>query len=395
MTWDSLCASLLFLSVVCGLYTGAAGQVDNGNVITKDEQIFLVVQAGLHCESAIQAKLNHSFGHVMRWCSENGAWMVSPGRNQTLADYSKCIKGMPDSREMGMYRRLSIIYTVGYSTSIISDTFALFLLTYFRRLHCTRNYIHMHLFVSFILRGGSILVRDAILELEITGGLKPDIKNEGTSKLVALPESPNFLQLIACEISVFLYLYFLATNYFWMLVEGLYLHSLIFLTFYSRRQCFLWFFTLIGWGVPLMFMSAWAAVRGTLADSRLHRCWDMRTDKAYEWIYEVPILLSIVVNFVLLANIVRVIATKLRQNNTSHRNTSQQNWKLIKSTLALMVLFGTHYVVFLGFEHEEKTMLWKIWMHYELFFSSFQVRLLHSLPSEHLLSPIVLLVTLV
>lgn len=47
--------------------------------------------------------------------------------------------------------------------------------------------------------------------------------------------------------TVLLFIYFLATNYYWILVEGLYLHSLIFMAFQSNSK-YLWGFTLIGWG---------------------------------------------------------------------------------------------------------------------------------------------------
>lgn len=56
-----------------------------------------------------------------------------------------------------------------------------------------------------------------------------------------------WLLKIGCKITVTLFLYFLATNYYWILVEGLYLHSLIFMTFFSDRK-YLWGFTVIGWG---------------------------------------------------------------------------------------------------------------------------------------------------
>jgi len=44
-----------------------------------------------------------------------------------------------------------------------------------------------------------------------------------------------------------LFHYFLATNYYWILVEALYLHSLIFVAFFSDKK-YLWRFTMIGWG---------------------------------------------------------------------------------------------------------------------------------------------------
>lgn len=56
-----------------------------------------------------------------------------------------------------------------------------------------------------------------------------------------------FSHQIGCKVTVLLFIYFLATNYYWILVEGLYLHSLIFMAFRSDSK-YLWGFTLIGWG---------------------------------------------------------------------------------------------------------------------------------------------------
>ncbi|KAK7944845.1 hypothetical protein WMY93_000573 [Mugilogobius chulae] len=266
-----------------------------------------------------------------------------------------------------VFHRLYLIYTVGYSISLGSLMVAVLILGYFRRLHCTRNYIHMHLFVSYMLRAVSIFVKDIVL---YSGSAIEDMHRVTVEDLKSITEAPpaDKTQFIGCKVAVTLFLYFLATNYYWILVEGLYLHSLIFMTFFSDRK-YLWGFTLIGWGVPAMFVTVWATVRATYADTE---CWDLSAGNL-KWIYQVPILTAVVVNFVLFLNIIRVLATKLRETNAGRCDTRQQYRKLLKSTLVLMPLFGVHYIVFNAMPYTEISGIpWQIQMHYEMLFNSFQ-----------------------
>ncbi|RXM31489.1 hypothetical protein EOD39_6930 [Acipenser ruthenus] len=328
-------------------------QVDVDDVITKEEQIYLLFNAKRKCERAIKSKLykvsgsaagyasvrsverrgnqdpvsdqdglclpewdgivcwpeglagktvstpcpeyiydfNHK-GHAYRRCDMNGSWELAPSNNRTWANYTECAKFLThynQNHEKEVFDRLYLIYTVGYSVSLVSLTVAVAILGYFRRLHCTRNYIHMHLFVSFMLRAISIFVKDAVL---YSGLALEDMEQVSVEDLKSITEAPptDKMQFVGCKVAVTLFLYFLATNYYWILVEGLYLHSLIFMTFFSDRK-YLWGFTFIGWGFPAVFVTVWASVRAILADTE---CWDLSAG-SLKWIVQVPILAAIMV----------------------------------------------------------------------------------------------------
>ncbi|XP_012576095.1 PREDICTED: parathyroid hormone/parathyroid hormone-related peptide receptor isoform X1 [Condylura cristata] len=312
---------------------------------------------------------NHK-GHAYRRCDRNGSWELVPGHNRTWANYSECVKFLTnETREREVFDRLGMIYTVGYSVSLASLTVAVLILAYFRRLHCTRNYIHMHLFLSFMLRAVSIFVKDAVLYSGATLDEAERLTEEELRAIAQAPPPPSATAGYAgCRVAVTFFLYFLATNYYWILVEGLYLHSLIFMAFFSEKK-YLWGFTIFGWGLPAIFVAVWVSVRATLANTG---CWDLSSGNK-KWIIQVPILASIVLNFILFINIVRVLATKLRETNAGRCDTRQQYRKLLKSTLVLMPLFGVHYIVFMATPYTEVSgTLWQVQMHYEMLFNSFQ-----------------------
>ncbi|XP_074835217.1 parathyroid hormone/parathyroid hormone-related peptide receptor-like [Carettochelys insculpta] len=393
-----LCCTLL--SLVCAL-------VDPDDVLTKEEQIYLLVEAKEECQTNIKAQLekiqdarclpewdgiicwpegfpsqevsvpcpkyiydfNHK-GRAYRHCDAHGNWELALNINKTWANYMECTEFLAPgrrSREKEVFDRLHMMYTIGYSISLASLIVAVCILCYFKRLHCARNYIHIHLFASFICRAVSIFVKDMVLYSgSPSNGLEKmrvdDLKGELVPFLV------QRTQLVGCKVVVTFFLYFLATNHYWILVEGLYLHSLIFMAYLSNKN-YLWALVIIGWGLPAVFVSAWASVRASLADTQ---CWDLSAGNL-KWIYQVPILAAIVVNFFLFVNIVRVLASKLWETNTGKLDPRQQYRKLLKSTLVLMPLFGVHYVVFMAMPYTEVSgVLWQIQMHYEMLFNSLQ-----------------------
>ncbi|XP_056433763.1 parathyroid hormone/parathyroid hormone-related peptide receptor-like [Gadus chalcogrammus] len=368
--------------------------IDSDDVITREEQIYLLIGAQDACDRSIRNQMalikagecvpewdgivcwpsggagdwvsipcpeyiydfNHK-GRVHRQCDISGAWEQANALNRTWANYTECTSLNADySSQAEVFRRLHMMYTVGYSISLLCLLVAVFTLCYFKRLHCTRNHIHIHLFLSFICRAVSIFVKDAVLH-----SMTED--DQAGWQLTGHPP-----QLFGCKLAVTLFLYFLATNHYWILVEGVYLHSLIFMAFLSDRS-YLCTLSIIGWGVPAVFVSVWVSVRASLADTQ---CWDISAGNL-KWIYQVPILAAIIVNFFLFLNIIRVLASKLWETNTGKLDPRQQYRKLLKSTLVLMPLFGVHYMLFMAIPYTDVSgLLWQVQMHYEMFFNSFQ-----------------------
>uniref|UniRef100_A0ACB8FWH5 Uncharacterized protein n=1 Tax=Sphaerodactylus townsendi TaxID=933632 RepID=A0ACB8FWH5_9SAUR len=252
------------------------------------------------------------------WSEPFPPYVVACGFEESLT------KGPEDQKSY--YSAFWYIYTAGYATSLVSLFTALLIFTFFRKFHCTRNYIHMHLFVSFILRAAAVFIKDAIL-------FSDDSMDHCLMSTVLCKAAVAFFQLS------------ILANFFWLLVEGLYLQTLLILTFVSDKQ-YAWKFILIGWGAPAIFTLAWILARIYSQDTG---CWDdEEQSSAVLWIIKGPILLTVLVNFIIFLNVIQILVQKLKSSGPGGRH-PRHFVRLAKSTLLLIPLFGVHYVVFAFF----------------------------------------------
>ncbi|KAK0143032.1 Vasoactive intestinal polypeptide receptor 2 [Merluccius polli] len=259
------------------------------------------------------------YGTISRNCTETGWSDVYP------SSFSICWSDNSDEpNKLVFYRVVKIIYTLGHSLSLIALLTSTLILSLFRRLHCTRNYIHLNLFLSFILRAVAVLVKDTII-----------FSHSEHADCTTVPS------LVGCKISMVFFNYFIMANFFWLLVEGLYLHMLLMVM--HNYHVHLSTYMLIGWGIPFVFTGVWVVCKICLDDIL---CWEKDGDPTPKRVLNWPIMASVIINFVLFINIIRILVQKIRCSDVGGNDKCQYR-RLAKSTLLLIPLFGVNYMVFI------------------------------------------------
>ncbi|KAM9333797.1 vasoactive intestinal polypeptide receptor 2-like isoform 2-T2 [Pholidichthys leucotaenia] len=283
-------------------------------------------------------------GNLNRNCTENGWSVVYPDIAIT------CSSDITDEpNELVFYKVVRILSTLGHSLSLITLLTSTIIICLFRRLHCMRNYIHLNLFVSFMLRAAAVLTKDALLFSE-----------DETTDCSTQPS------LVGCKTSLVVFNYFIMANFFWLLVEGLYLRTLL-LVVHTYSTC-LCAYMLIGWGIPLVFIVAWIICRINLEDTR---CWEVNDNPIPNGLLNWPIMASIIINFILFVSIIRILVQKLRSSEVGGNDQSQYR-RLAKSTLLLIPLFGVHYVVFFYLMERADKNMKRVKIFFDLGLGSFQ-----------------------
>uniref|UniRef100_A0A8P4G498 Vasoactive intestinal polypeptide receptor 2 n=1 Tax=Dicentrarchus labrax TaxID=13489 RepID=A0A8P4G498_DICLA len=277
-----LCVKMYSQSHVC-FFTepGCKGEWDS---IACWERAEIRAIITIPCPRALKTVFGRN-GNISRNCTSAGWSDVFPNITSVCGSDTSQDK-------LVFYVVVQTLYTLGHSLSLIALTTGSAILCLFRKLHCTRNYIHLNLFFSFILRAVAVLVKD-------------DILFNRTSQCSNQPS------LVGCKASLVFFQYFIMANFFWLLVEGLYLHTLLVVIFSENRHFIVYMF--IGWGIPTVFVFAWVMTRIYLEDT----------------------------------GIIRILVQKLRCPDVGGNDQSQYR-RLAKSTLLLIPLFGIHYVVFVA-----------------------------------------------
>jgi parathyroid hormone receptor 1 len=117
-------------------------------------------------------------------------------------------------------------------------------------LRCQRNILHMHLFASFMVRAFMFLLKNILFVAGV--GLSTDvlIKN-GNSYWLADKFESNW----HCKAFTSIWQYCILANYSWILMEGLYLHNLIFCALFADSNANITIYIILGWGENYDFLS--------------------------------------------------------------------------------------------------------------------------------------------
>uniref|UniRef100_A0A3B3VJ14 Calcitonin gene-related peptide type 1 receptor-like n=1 Tax=Poecilia latipinna TaxID=48699 RepID=A0A3B3VJ14_9TELE len=247
---------------------------------------------------------------AVKVCTETGEWARHPYSNRTWTDFTSC---KPNETNWTVRNTHTHTLTQSDNDPLLLDhdwswTVARIAPRFLRNLLLfQRITLHKNLFLSFVL--------NSVITVTWFCINKED----------------------SCKILAFVQMYIMSCNYFWMLCEGIYLHTLIVVAVFAEKQHLMWYY-LLGWGFPLVPAVIYSIARTCYYNDK---CW-VSSATSLLYIIHAPICAALVVNFFFLLNIIRVIITKLR---VTHQAESSLYMRAVRATLILIPLLGIQYVL--------------------------------------------------
>ncbi|KAG5326085.1 PTH1R protein, partial [Acromyrmex heyeri] len=306
-------------------------------------------------------------------CLANGEWYKNSD-GISWSNYSLCVLNLTriEQNYLPLYETpaefallnkwlpiIRMISHIGYITSFTTLIVAMVVFSLLRKLRNPRNRLHMHLFASFIMRAFMALLKD----WSFIGGI-------GLTWNVVFVDENAFIKeenTWICKVITSLWQYFIVANYSWILMEGLYLHNLVFLALCTDSSTISLYIAL-GWGLPVLVVVPWIIFRATIEDTL---CWTTHNNSSLFLIIRIPMIICILFNFLLFLNIVRVLLVKLKTSvHLQRKKMKYKRWA--KSTLVLLPLFGIHYTIYLGLSYHKDYRVELVGLFCDQLFASFQ-----------------------
>ncbi|XP_064614116.1 parathyroid hormone/parathyroid hormone-related peptide receptor-like [Liolophura sinensis] len=317
-----------------------------------------------HCPSYVSGFDTTEF--ATRECLADGTWYVHPEHNGSWTNYSACkketyLQSVPRGTVPPLVAHhlpyIRLLSNVGYGVSLGALILAVIIMLLCRRLRSKSNVLHVNLFLAFILRAGTCLLRETLLVQGLA--LPGDFQRLDNGELKFIEEGTHW----ECKLLFTVFHYSLGTSYMWIFAEGIYLHMLVYNTLWTERHG-VKPYIVFGWASPLLFLCPWVVVRA-LCDNAL--CWNTHPTPEFYWIMKGPIVASIVINFVFFMDIVRILTIR-----ASRRQDENRYRKLAKFTLVLIPLFGVMYIIFVAFPPDLPEETETPYLYAEMFINSFQ-----------------------
>ncbi|KAL8585814.1 hypothetical protein ACOMHN_065164 [Nucella lapillus] len=250
-------------------------------------------------------------GH--KTCEANGTWYVNPQSGLEWTDYTRCVTIQP--------------YWVVFWVAVVCDGISLLLLLpasftflFFRSLrNQPRIRLHTCLFVTSVIFHTTMLLRELVVV--------PDRLTTAQNDRTVLNRNS-----VWCRLLHVLTRYGWSTLNAWMLLESVYLYSLMARAFAASKSLLPYYLT--GYAGPWIFFIPYVIIR-TSMDHFNTKCWAYNAGH-YEWIISIPILLCLVGSMAFLGKTLHVMMTQLQ----SHPNEPSNFRRGVKALLMLVPLFG-------------------------------------------------------
>uniref|UniRef100_A0A4W5QGZ5 Corticotropin releasing hormone receptor 2 n=1 Tax=Hucho hucho TaxID=62062 RepID=A0A4W5QGZ5_9TELE len=261
------------------------------------------------CPEYINGVKYNTTRNAYRECMDNGTWALK-------SNYSSCEPILEEKRKYPMHYKIALIINyLGHCISVGALVVAFILFLCLRSIRCLRNIIHWNLITTFILRNVMWFLLQ-LIDHNIHESNEP-----------------------WCRLITTIYNYFVVTNFFWMFVEGCYLHTAIVMT-YSTDKLKKWVFLFIGWCkcIPCPIIVAWAI--GKLYNEN-EQCWFGKEPGKYiDYIYQGPVILVLLVSNKMVIS--HCTASLVQIQAASHLALIGT----VKATLVLLPLLGITYMLF-------------------------------------------------